>query len=146
MQATPLFNMERTHLNSQSRQRKLKEKESKSNLVFWNFAWLLINGVIHRTSCSYFWPFSCRSSMMLHFIFLFLFLLLFLLFRFIMMLSLLFLQVILICCTVTANLSPKSAIPTFFPFDDNHLTDIFPNQVSRQDIHFKKQNVHAPAC
>ena len=39
-------------------------------------------------------------------------------------------QVILICCAVTANLRPKSAIPTFFPFDDNHLGDIFPNQVS----------------
>ena len=29
----------------QSRQRRLKEEESKSNLMFWNVAWLLINGV-----------------------------------------------------------------------------------------------------
>jgi len=65
-----------------TRQRRLKEQESKSNLMFWNVAWLLINGVI------------------------------------------------LICCTFTANLRPKSAIPTFFPFDDNHLGDVFPNQVN----------------
>lgn len=53
------------------------------------------------------------------------------------MLSLLFLQAILICCTVTANLRPKSAIPTFFPFDDHHLTDIFPNQVGSKELLFK---------
>jgi len=29
-----------------TRQRRLKEQESKSNLMFWNVAWLLINGVI----------------------------------------------------------------------------------------------------
>ena len=29
-----------------TRQRRLKEEESKSNLMFWNVAWLLINGVI----------------------------------------------------------------------------------------------------
>ena len=46
-----------------------------------------------------------------------------------MLMLMLMLQVILICCAVTANLRPKSAIPTFFPFDDNHLGDIFPNQV-----------------
>lgn len=73
---TPDFNF------AACRQRRLKEQESKSNLMFWNVAWLLINGVI------------------------------------------------LICCAVTANLRPKSAIPTFFPFDDNHLGDIFPNQVN----------------
>ena len=46
-----------------------------------------------------------------------------------MLMLMLILQVILICCAVTANLRPKSAIPTFFPFDDNLLGDIFPNQV-----------------
>ena len=30
-----------------TRQRRLKEEESKSNLMFWNVAWLLINGVIN---------------------------------------------------------------------------------------------------
>ena len=41
-----------------SRQRRLKEEESKSNLMFWNVAWLLINGVCQippsfSISCSF---------------------------------------------------------------------------------------------
>ena len=45
MQVTPPFTVESIRLNNQTRQRRLKEEESKSNLVFWNLAWLLINGV-----------------------------------------------------------------------------------------------------
>ena len=57
-----------------------------------------------------------------------------LIFMLMLILNLLSHQVILICCTVTANLRPKSAIPTFFPLDDNRLGDIFPSQVSRSMI------------